>query len=62
MVTEILLIKTILSKLQRNIYYQSSVPNAILSPSKMQGGGEEGKYGVRASNLWSFVFQGNVLS
>lgn len=43
MVTEILLIKTILSKLQRNIYYQSSVPNAILSPSKMQGGGERGE-------------------
>lgn len=60
MVTEILLIKTILSKLQRNIYYQSSVPNAILSPSKMQGGG--GGRGERASNLWSFVFQGSVLS
>ena len=42
MVTEIL-IKTILSKLQRNIYYQSSVPNAILSPSKMQGGGGRGE-------------------
>lgn len=45
MVTEILLIKTILSKLQRNIYYQSSVPNAILSPSKMQGEGKRGSKG-----------------
>lgn len=44
MVTVILLFKNILSKPQRNFYYQSSVPNAILSPSKMQGGGgEEGK-------------------
>ena len=41
MVTEILLIKTILSKLQRNIYYQSSVPNAIFISVKDAGGGGE---------------------
>lgn len=45
MVTVILLIKNILSNPQRNFYYQSSVPNAILSPSKMQGGGKRGSKG-----------------